>query len=626
MVSLKKVEIKNYKSIKHTVIYFEDDLTILAGKNEAGKTAILEALEDLNYDKNIREEAIPLYDNNLTPEIIATFILNEKDLEKIKNRFDINGDFYDILNEHKEITVIKKLNKNNKYETEIKIEFGDKSRLLVKMDELKKKRIPQLLKKLKQNIRDFHVEGKEEEIKYLNKKRLGYIFNSLDPNTKKRVHKDFSQLLKDVEEYKKIEHFLSTSEALFKKIIEERLDKELLPNFILFRYFKDILPNEISVGKASGNEIIKDLAKICGLDFSKIQENNTSPEERKLAIEKANEKFQQEYKKFWTQDDTKLVFWVDGSELYFRIKEDDWYYPLDTRSEGRRWHLSFYIKIIAQARKGVDNIILIDEPGLYLHPKAQKDIFATLRECSKRNQVIYTTHSPYLIPANELEKVRLVVKEKKEGTKVMKITAKADMETLTPILTAIGDDISAGIRLDKKNSIIVEGFSDYLWFKAFKKLLNIKEDLSFIPSVGADKIVYIASILMGWGVDPIVVLDNDKKGRDVGNKKLKKKLNMDDSRIIFVPMHKSEGEIEDLFSEKDKMKYLKDLIDVKKKNNSEKEKSKTIIAKEFLDKVNKGEITKKDLDKETINNFSEVFNELLRIIKKEKESNKISNN
>jgi len=98
MATIECFEIKNYKSIKESEkCYLDNYITILAGKNESGKTAILEALEDFNVDKNIREEAIPIYNKNLKPQIELTVKLNKKDLNKIVEKFKIQNPKIDEL-------------------------------------------------------------------------------------------------------------------------------------------------------------------------------------------------------------------------------------------------------------------------------------------------------------------------------------------------------------------------------------------------------------------------------------------------------------------------------------------------------------------------------------------------
>ncbi|MBU4245414.1 MAG: ATP-binding protein [Nanoarchaeota archaeon] len=83
-MKLKSFRIKNYKSIKDSrECYLSNAITVLAGKNESGKTSILEALEDFSTGKKIRKEAIPIHNSELKPEIIVTFEVDEDEFKKI---------------------------------------------------------------------------------------------------------------------------------------------------------------------------------------------------------------------------------------------------------------------------------------------------------------------------------------------------------------------------------------------------------------------------------------------------------------------------------------------------------------------------------------------------------------
>ena len=75
------------------------------------------------------------------------------------------------------------------------------------------------------------------------------------------------------------------------------------------------------------------------------------------------------------------------------------------RSQGLQWLLSFYFAIYANINK--NNILLIDEPGIYLHPSAQQKVLNMLEGFSKNNQIIVTTHSPFLINSNRYDRINL---------------------------------------------------------------------------------------------------------------------------------------------------------------------------------------------------------------------------
>ncbi|GAI16798.1 unnamed protein product, partial [marine sediment metagenome] len=292
-----------------------------------------------------------------------------------------------------------------------------------------------------QNLEDFEIN--DNIIKYANKLNdfLEHYQTKFKPEINDEDKKHVNSILVKIRE-------ISKSSINSANNIKEFLLNNYLPNFILFTTFDDILPDKKLISEAPNVPIINDLSLISSLDFKKIQPA-ADPRIKKMHEEQVNINFSEEYKLFWTQDLSKLVVTWDSNNIYFYIKENSQLYYPRIRSKGKQWHLAFYIRVTARTFEGKNNIILIDEPGLFLHAKAQKDILKKLESCCERNQFIYTTHCPYLIPANKLNRVRLVLKDNENRTIISKLTPRADLDTLTPILTAIGEDLSTGIRVEK---------------------------------------------------------------------------------------------------------------------------------------------------------------------------------
>ena len=217
------------------------------------------------------------------------------------------------------------------------------------------------------------------------------------------------------------------------------------------------------------------------------------------------------------------------------------------------------------------------------------------------NQIIFSTHSPYLIDPDKLNRIRLVIKDKtKKITQIEnQFNKNADIETITPIVTAIGLDISKGVAFAKKCNIIVEGVSDYYYILGMKKFLeqnqNYKfpEDVAIIPCVGESKVNSVASILTGYGLDYRIVVD------EKGTKHTRKKLEADGlaDKIVTVGNNSNES-IEDLFNEADWKKY----------NSPEGDLSKTWISKSFYEDIESGK--SKTFTTQTINNFTNLLNSL----------------
>ena len=601
LVRLEAFQIKNYKSIKNSGVCSLEEITILAGKNESGKTAILEALEDFNIDKKIRKDAIPIWSESLKPEI-SIFLRVERNeldefLNKIKNRETITElelkCFEKIVNAIKKnlknhtLKIIKKYPNDFLYSEEIREIFIQEFSLNVSIDEQKNeiRDLVEQINKLVENPIPLNIiDNLNQLLNFL----LSYKPQVKFPEKKNELEKFLSNIIKIAEEI----YLKKNYENYFWTFVKEHL----LPNFILFEVFNETLPDEILINEVQNNPLFCDLMKICGLDLERIKSADVAKKEKHK--EEINLKFKKEYEQFWTQDHANLFLTWEQSKISCLIKENGEFYKPKMRSKGKQWHLAFYIRVTARSIEERNNILLIDEPGLFLHAKAQRDILKKLEECSRSTQIIYSTHSPYLIPADKMNRIRLVIRDENNHSKITKLTAQADRETLTPILTAIGEDLSLGIRVDKKNSIVVEGFSDYIWLMAMKKVLSIRNEFYIIPSVGASATPYVGAILFGWGLEPIFILDNDRAGKDA-KKKLKKKLAIDETRIILVP-EKKEGSIESLF-------VNENFIPAENMD-------KILTAKQFYEKVKDKTMNANNLTEETKANFRELFNKINELL------------
>lgn len=611
----KSFGIKNYRSIKDSgVCYLSgDNITILAGKNESGKTAILEALEDFNKGKAIRDEAIPLQNQEATPEIAVTFEIDKETLAEIFNRMNLQIETAKSC----EIAIIKK------YPNEYFLSNESLKSLGIKDEHLRKNEQKEIAKyhlRISGILSQFPgIGGVLPELD------LDDISNFLDqlrdfrnktrPNlsriTDDKIRDEFIQALDNIiSKISDIDNQLRSFERTFINQITKRI-----PNFILFSSFDDVFPSEVSFAEASNNELIKDLEIISDLNLDLIISGTTT--QKASHKDQLNVRLKRDYEKFWTQDYTNLNIDWESDKLIFLVKEGGDFFPPNMRSKGWQWHLAFYVRVSARAKEDISNIILIDEPGLYLHAKAQEDVLEKFEDSAKNAPIVFSTHSPYLIKIDKLNRIRLISRTEEEGTRISnKIHKGADKETLTPIITAIGLDLSIGLDIAKDNNVILEGITDYYYLSAFTELLNFnfKKEVHFIPSVGADKFNFIVPLMIGWGLNYCGVLDNDKKGGKI-EKKLSKDFGHTGIKTIFVSENNDE-EIEDLFTPGDFFKYvLKDEnieVPVDKKNSQiikqkYKNYDKVLLAKLFFETI-KDENT--NLSETTRNNFKNLLGKI----------------
>jgi len=612
-MEIKSFRIKNYRSIKDSgVCYLSgDNITILAGKNESGKTAILEALEDFNRDKPIRDDALPLHNREAKPEIAITF---EIDTETH------NAIFQDIGIEKRVLKPIS-VQYKKKYPSDYSYLFSVEGKRISIEDERLIKSKRKAAQNLYTQLTNVHSEFPQlgvplPEINLDDvgtfEAQLSDFRRNVEPNltqiSDEQKRDSFTQAL---EETINISTDIGNLESAAKNFLDQL--RRRIPNFILFSSFDDVFPSEIPLDEARNNELIKDLDIISDLDLELIESGSISQKTKHK--EQLNVRLKEDYARFWTQDLTNLHIDWDSEKLYFLIKDEVEFYPPNMRSKGKQWHLAFYVRVSARAREDVPNIILIDEPGLFLHAQAQEDVLKKLEDSANDVPIIFATHSPYLIKIDKLNRIRLISRTtEEEGTLISnKIHKGADKETLTPIITAIGLDLSLGLDIAKDNNVIFEGITDYYYLCAFKELLNFnfKREVHFIPGAGADKTNLLASLMIGWGLNYCVVLDNDIKGRQTRDRLLKD-FGHTNIKIILVSENKGE-EIECLFKREDFAKYVlgeePNELPADKSNSQiikqkDKKYDRPLLSKLFFEQIEKGSVP---LSAETKQNFKKLL-------------------
>ena len=604
-MKLINLQIKNYKSIDDSkVCFLEKDLTIFAGKNESGKSSILEALNDFNYGQKINPESKQINNEKASPEIILTFEMQY--FLSIGVEKKISKDFMFKLTNTNDEDYIFDDEAESYFEFKFK-EIEKKENLLKKLDDSYN-----ILKELYDNkisshlddffeldIKNFKFKEINQQIQEYKSSVLKYVEDQLTSDEKEIQTTNIQIFEEAMHEFSK----LPTDDVSFRK--SKLLN--LIPNFILFKSFEDDIPNKVAFTDLQKNEFIKDLEIISNFNKSIL----TSGNDRKQSDhkEKVNIEFNKEYKEFWTQDDTTFEFdWHDKNLLVW-IKENGERYKPTERSKGKQWHLSFYIRVSARSSENKANIIMIDEPGMYLHAKAQSDIYNKLLKISKKSQVIFTTHSPYLLRYDEIDRIRLVNKYKSKSWINQKVHIGADKETLTPLLTAIGLELNTEIHaIDKLNNVVVEGPSDFYYLQSIKIIKGI-EEFNFIFGGGSTKMPFVGAILMGWGTSVLYLFDDDS-GRKQGEKTLINDWLVEEDDIKCIIDQK--GSVEDIWSKSFfKEHILLDNSIMYEESNSTYVKKhsmdKVLLSKLFLTKVRNNKII---LDDETKRNIDGLINKI----------------
>ena len=287
------------------------------------------------------------------------------------------------------------------------------------------------------------------------------------------------------------------------------------------------------------------------------------------------------------------------------------------RSKGLIWFLSFWIELNAQNSTDQQLILLADEPGLYLHVKAQADILKLFKKLSgEGHQIVYTTHSPNLIESEKLNRIKLVLNDPKIGTilepvTTSKIDSQNKQDALQPVANAIGFSVS-DFALSSPKNVILEGVSDYFYYLGMRKLLGRKDGYSFVPVIGVRKQNTLVSFCIGYGIDWVAIFDDDStRGADSQKTfaEIKEYLFNGDDVSAEAKMHITTNisGVENMFTVDD-MKLVDDKIAIKADAGNQLLINENCLFKAFYEKLENGQITKENLNATTIANFNKVFN------------------
>ena len=240
---------------------------------------------------------------------------------------------------------------------------------------------------------------------------------------------------------------------------------------------------------------------------------------------------------------------------------------LGTRSRGFVWFFSFVAWYSQLRKEGKKLVLLLDEPGLSLHARGQGDLLRYFEEQLKPNhQLIYTTHSPFMVDATRFERVRIVqdlsiesnsddLPEDKEGTKVITEVLDATPDSLFPLQGALGYEIHQTLFIGP-NCLVVEGVSDLLYIQSISALLErmgrvgLSDEWTITPVGGSGRVpTFVALIGAQTHLNVAVLIDFKKSDQQQVENLYKEKL-LEKKKILTYAnfTQTSEADVEDMFN------------------------------------------------------------------------------
>ena len=279
----------------------------------------------------------------------------------------------------------------------------------------------------------------------------------------------------------------------------------------------------------------------------------------------------EKFSKWFRQRRHAIRYDVDGN--YFRVWVSDDKRPgveieLESRSKGFQWFFSFYLVFLVESEEGhKDAILLLDEPGLHLHPTAQQELMSFFEKLSEDNPLIYTTHSPFLIDGQRIHRIRPVTEDDTGHSRISVDGWPRDRETIFPLQAAAGYAMVRGLFQHKKN-VLVEGMSEYLYLHCLNLHCHalgkqgLPEDIYITPCGGTKMVGHIASLFLGQKVRPVVLLDGDDAGR-ARRDSLMKQLYTGHERAVLMlgnVLGKDQCQIEDIIGASTILPVLKNVV------------------------------------------------------------------
>jgi len=442
---LERVIIEDFKSIKKISLTLHD-ITCLVGKNESGKSAVLDAISHLNFNKYLLttdkiNKNSKRYDIDKLPMITGYFLLDEKDIEFLEQtipfKFDSNGKAIENRFTYKHIRII--------------VDGADSKKVDI-------------------------------EFVYGNNK-----FSRLKDLTEKTTYEEVKQTFLD----------------------------DLIPHIELFTNDAwTIKPLTIEELKRTNIETtsFKRLFHIGGVrDFNILDVTNVDKLYDKLTA--VNEKLTELLQKNYKQDTSlKVEIAYAGDKFLLKFKDGSKRsYGLSDRSVGFQYFFAFLInKTFLNTIDTKQNVFLLDEPGVSLHPEGARDLLKIFQTIAKTDQIIYTTHNPFLCYKSKPDNL-ILVKKGNDGTELITKVYANKYQILRKELGLLLNDSF----LVNDLNLVVEGNADKYILHYIMHEDDELEPLTWIHIYSADtatEVVPSVRYLNSLDLKGIVLLDSDAAG------------------------------------------------------------------------------------------------------------------
>ena len=564
---LKSVRIRNFRNIVDSgEVEIDGTVTCLVGKNESGKTAFLQALHRLSPARGGATFSVPdhypawlekshrLRGTDLTAEkpVSATFALEDHELVALESQFGegcVRNPSCFVM--------------SRKYDNNLSVGLRVSEEAFIQ-HVIKSNEWPRGTKMAARKAKSI-----DELLAYVDE-RSNSADDSGRPEAMQQIRRDVKQRL-------------GAADGLWQAVWERASD--YFPRFLYFADYSR-LPYSVEIqrvlradqGDLTESELTaRSLLRLVAAEDDYLQ--HPDYERRKRELENVSNAITLDVLKYWSQnpelrvqpditqrtetdrqgqhavlDELKIRVWDNRHLLSL---------PFSEHSTGFQWFFSFLAAFSEFEDSSESVVLLLDEPALGLHARAQADFLRFIDErLAPNRQVIYTTHSPFMVQPGQLERVRLVEDKGRDlGAVVSSDVGSTDADTLFPLQGALGYDLAQHLFIAPHN-LVVEGTSDFTYLRAISDYLrdqgrsSLDDRWSVVPVGGADLVPTFVALL-GHHLDVTVVVDA-KKG---GNQRLTRMATtglLGANRLVTIGdiIGESQADIEDLFTESDYLRIF----------------------------------------------------------------------
>lgn len=545
---LRKFRARAYRCIHDSGEIRVGDLAAFVGRNESGKTTILQALTLLNKDQQVSE--LDLCDE-MTEELKEEVRLAEGDFELNHEEIKLIKDTFPSIPEIKKIKIFRTNNNPIPQYDFGDVEISEAENSGLNSWENFREKFLTFLDTIPNHVRikldSGFFEGQAPETEEIFRNEMAEFGNNLQV-----LAADEPQV---IEEWNKISdetdsNFQSLLVGTTEKMaLENFIDSNLHPRFVYFSDYKKIIGNinlneykkertspsiEFSEEEFDKADTVDNLFYLAELDVEELEEAKNSPSQLIKLLNTSSKRLTEKLNPAWKGDPIHVELRLNPNNVMSVVISDvhrDGTVTntglLNRRAEGFKWTFSFIVNFAAETQRAElkEAILLLDEPARNLHPTQQRGISDLLKSLAGSNQVLYATHSPYMIfdyaPGNLLV---VELDKKKHLSRIYYDYWNADDLTLTPILYGLSRGLVESI-LDREigyNSrpiIVVETISDTMYLNAFDKFLedpNISMNpLNIVAAYNKNSVLPISIFYRNHGYNTFVLLDNTEESKDI---------------------------------------------------------------------------------------------------------------